>query len=62
MNSQITFHSLGETAWILGVSRGAVSQAIRTRELRATRRRNGLRVPSNELVRLLGARQGGGAR
>ncbi|WP_326835085.1 helix-turn-helix domain-containing protein [Amycolatopsis rhabdoformis] len=54
MNSQITFHSVREAAWILGVSRGAVSRAIRTGTLRTTRCRNGLRVSSAELNRLLG--------
>ncbi|WP_084628569.1 helix-turn-helix domain-containing protein [Amycolatopsis nigrescens] len=62
MNSQITFHTLEEAAWILGVSRPAVSRAIRTGELRPTRCRSGLRVSSPELARWLGpSKQDGGA-
>jgi excisionase family DNA binding protein len=61
MNSHITFHTIREAAWLLGVSRAAVSRAIRTREVRATRCRSGLRVSSTELARLLGSRQAGGA-
>jgi hypothetical protein len=62
MNTKTTFHTLLEAAWILGVSRAAVSRAIRTRELRPTRCRTGLRVSSAELARLLGtSKQDGGA-
>ncbi|WP_037305661.1 helix-turn-helix domain-containing protein [Amycolatopsis orientalis] len=62
MNSQMTFHTIQQAAWILGVSRPAVSRAIRTGELRAVRTRSGLRMSSTELARLLGAaKQDGGA-
>ncbi|WP_158890756.1 helix-turn-helix domain-containing protein [Amycolatopsis anabasis] len=62
MNTQTTFHTIQQAAWILGVSRSAVSRAIRTGELRATRCRSGLRVSSIELARLLGTqKQDGGA-
>ncbi|WP_101439751.1 helix-turn-helix domain-containing protein [Amycolatopsis echigonensis] len=53
MNSNITFHTPDEAAWLLGVSRGAVSRAIRSRKLRVVRRREGLRIPSTELTRVL---------
>jgi excisionase family DNA binding protein len=62
MNTQTTFHTIHEAAWILGASRSAASRAIRTGELRATRCRSGLRVSSTELARLLGSpKQDGGA-
>ncbi|MBB1158085.1 helix-turn-helix domain-containing protein [Amycolatopsis dendrobii] len=53
MNSNVTFHTPDEAARLLGVSRGAVSRAIRTHQLRAVRRREGLRIPSTELARVL---------
>jgi hypothetical protein len=55
MNSQTTFHTIPETAWILGTSRAAISRSIRTGEIRVFRRRTGLLVSSTELARLLGA-------
>jgi excisionase family DNA binding protein len=61
MNSHISFHTIRDAAWLLGVSRAAVSRAIRTHEVRATRCRTGLRVSSTELARLLSSRQAGGA-
>ncbi|RSN52628.1 helix-turn-helix domain-containing protein [Amycolatopsis sp. WAC 04182] len=62
MNSQMTFHTIPQAAWILGVPCSAASRAIRTGQLRAIRSRFGLRVSSTELVRLLGTtKQDGGA-
>jgi excisionase family DNA binding protein len=62
MNSQTTFHTIQQAAWILGVSRSAASRAVRTGALRATRCRSGLRVSSAELARLIGTpKQDGGA-
>ncbi|MEV4143654.1 helix-turn-helix domain-containing protein [Amycolatopsis sp. NPDC049691] len=58
MNAKKTFHTIPESAWILGVSRNTVSRAIRTGMLRATLCRSGLRVSSAELTRAL---QDGGA-
>ena len=55
MNSTLTFHTIREAAWILGAPQAAVSRAIRTGELRTSRRRSGLLVSSTELTRLLGA-------
>jgi hypothetical protein len=55
VNKKTTFHTIPETAWILGTSRAAVSRSIRTGEIRASRRRSGLLVSSIELARLLGA-------
>ncbi|QFU89506.1 hypothetical protein YIM_21640 [Amycolatopsis sp. YIM 10] len=52
MRTNTTFHTIRETAWILGVSRSAVSRAIRTGALRATRR-SGLKVSSTEIKRVL---------
>ena len=58
MNTKTTFHTIPESAWILGVSRNTVSRAIRTGVLRATLCRSGLRVSSTELTKAL---QDGGA-
>ena len=58
MNAKMTFHTIPESAWILGVSRHTVSRAIRTGALRATLCRSGLRVSSAELAKAL---QDGGA-
>jgi excisionase family DNA binding protein len=62
MNTQITFHTIQQAAWVLGVSRTAASRAIRTGALRVTRCRTGLRVSSTELARLIGTpEEDGGA-
>ncbi|MFF4597245.1 helix-turn-helix domain-containing protein [Amycolatopsis sp. NPDC001319] len=58
MNTKTTFHTIPESAWILGVSRNTVRRAIRAGALRATRCRTGLRVSSAELAKAL---QDGGA-
>lgn len=47
------FHTIRETAWLLGCDTDSVCRAIRTGRLRAVRRRSRLVVPTHELIRVL---------
>lgn len=56
------YYSLTEAAWLLGVSRAAISKAIRTGTLPVVSHRGRLVVPAHVLVRLLNQSAGGGRR
>lgn len=47
------YYTVGEVAWILGVTPSTVSRAIRLGTLRAVRRHGRLVVPASALTRLL---------
>ena len=48
------YYTIGQTAWILGVSPSVISRAIRRGTLHAVRRHGRLVVPAGTLGRLLG--------
>lgn len=51
---KINYLTIRETAFVLGVSRGYVSRAIRVGVIRAVRRPSSLAVPSSEITKWLG--------